>query len=64
MFRTVSHTDYGDSMVPHVGEEAGRGVAGFYAAPPPGAPGMPAPDPALVRTGPTTVSAWAARQRW
>lgn len=63
-FRTVSHTEYGDSMVPHVGEEAARGIAGFYAPPPPGAPGMPAPDPSLLRTGLTTVSEWATRQRW
>ena len=64
VYRTVSHTEYGDRMTPHVGEEAGRGIAGFYAPPPPGAPGLPAPDPSLLRTGRTTVREWAARQRW
>jgi hypothetical protein len=62
VYRTVSHTEYGDRMTPHVGEEAGRGIAGFYAPPPPGAPGLPAPDPSLLRTGRTTVREWAARQ--
>lgn len=63
-WRTVSHETYGDSLVPHIGEEAGRGIAGFYAPPPPGAPGLPAPDPSLLRVGTTTLEVWAARQSW
>ncbi|CAA9289752.1 MAG: hypothetical protein AVDCRST_MAG41-4273 [uncultured Corynebacteriales bacterium] len=60
-WRTVSPQEYGDDLVPHLGEEAGRGIAAFY-APADGPP--PAPDPALVRTGTTTLRAWAARQTW
>lgn len=63
-WRTVSSQEYGDLLVPHLGEQAGRGVAGFYAAPPPGAPALPAVEGAATVTGTTTLARWAAAQAW
>lgn len=60
-WETISAEQYGDDLAPHIGEEAARGIAGFY-APSDGPP--PAPDAAAVRIGVTTLAHWAARQRW
>jgi uncharacterized protein YbjT (DUF2867 family) len=61
-WRTVEPAEYERMLAPHLGPEAAAGVAGAYAPPPPGTPPAPAPDPAVVRTGPTTLREWAARQ--
>jgi uncharacterized protein YbjT (DUF2867 family) len=58
---TISADEYGSMLVPHIGEAAARGIAAAYA---PGDGPAPAPDPAEVRTGPTTAHAWAAQQVW
>ncbi|MFC4149992.1 SDR family oxidoreductase [Micromonospora mangrovi] len=63
-WRTIGTDEYERMLAPHIGPEAAAGIAGFYAPPPPGAPALPGPDPALITTGPTTLRAWAGRQSW
>jgi uncharacterized protein YbjT (DUF2867 family) len=61
-WRTVDPGEYERMLAPHLGPEAAAGVAAAYVPPPPGAPQAPPPDPAVVRTGTTTLRGWAARQ--
>jgi uncharacterized protein YbjT (DUF2867 family) len=61
-WRTVEPAEYERMLAPHLGPEVAAGVAAAYAPPPPSAPRAPAPDPAVVRTGTTTLRDWAARQ--
>lgn len=63
-WQTITAEEYGERLTPHLGAEAGAGIAGFYAPPPPGAPPLPAPDPATVHAGVTTLREWAARLDW
>jgi uncharacterized protein YbjT (DUF2867 family) len=61
-WRTVEPAEYERMLAPHLGPEAAAGVAAAYRPPPPGAAPAPPPDPAVVRTGTTTLREWAARQ--
>jgi uncharacterized protein YbjT (DUF2867 family) len=61
-WRTVEPGEYERMLAPHLGPEAAAGVAGAYAPPPPGTPPAPSPDPAVVRTGTTTLRDWAVQQ--
>jgi uncharacterized protein YbjT (DUF2867 family) len=62
-WRTVEPAEYERMLAPHLGPEVAAGVAAAYVPPPPGTP-QPPPDPAVVRTGTTTLRDWAARQSW
>jgi hypothetical protein len=58
---TIDHADYEAMLIPHLGAEAGAGIASFYAAPP--ADADPSATPGLVH-GRTTLGSWASSQRW
>ncbi|MFI7705166.1 SDR family oxidoreductase [Nonomuraea sp. NPDC049480] len=60
-WRAVEPGEYERMLAPHIGPEAAAGVAAAYTPPPPGTPPPPAPDPALIRTGTTTLREWARR---
>lgn len=62
-WRTLGHEEYAERLVPHLGEQAGRGVAGFYAPPPPGAPALPTVDGQPV-AGTLSLREWASGQSW
>ncbi|WP_188196250.1 SDR family oxidoreductase [Nonomuraea sp. SYSU D8015] len=63
-WRTVEPGEYERMLAPHLGPEAAAGIAAAYTPPPPGTPPPPAPDPALIRTGTTSLREWATRQDW
>jgi uncharacterized protein YbjT (DUF2867 family) len=63
-WRTVEPDEYERMLAPFTGDEAAAGVAAAYTPPPPGTPPPPAPDPAVIRTGTTTLREWATRQDW
>lgn len=58
---TIDHAAYEVMLVPHLGPEAGSGVASFYAAPP--APSDMSAIPGLVR-GTTTFREWVNARQW
>ena len=57
-WRTLTPPEFADLLRPHLGDAVAAGMAAGYEAPP------PAPDPAVIRRGSTTLRAWAARQPW
>ncbi|MEU4534697.1 NmrA family NAD(P)-binding protein [Streptosporangium sp. NPDC023825] len=63
-WRSVEPGEYERMLAPYVGAEAAAGVAAAYTPPLPGTPPPPAPDPTVIRTGPTSLHAWAMRQDW
>ncbi|MGN9842231.1 SDR family oxidoreductase [Nonomuraea sp. H19] len=63
-WRTVEPGEYERMLAPHLGPEAAAGVTAAYTPPPPGTPPPPAPDPALIRSGTTTLREWAMRRDW
>ncbi|GAA2639291.1 NAD(P)H-binding protein [Actinomadura fulvescens] len=63
-WRTIEPDEYERMLAPHLGNEAAAGIAAAYTPPPPGTPPAPAPDPAVFRTGATTLGDWASRQDW
>jgi hypothetical protein len=54
-WRTVTPSEYAQLMQPYVGAETAAGIAASYENP------APAPDPALVRRGTTSLREWAAK---
>jgi uncharacterized protein YbjT (DUF2867 family) len=64
-WKLISGEEYRQMLAPHIGEAGAAGISGMYGSMLSGeAPPPPPPDPALVRTGSTTLAAWAATQRW
>lgn len=64
-WETISGARYRLMLAPHVGDEGAAGLGAIYDAVLTGqAPPPAAPDPSTVRTGRTTLSAWAARSPW
>ncbi|HYY09694.1 MAG TPA: hypothetical protein VE781_02085, partial [Kineosporiaceae bacterium] len=62
---TIAADQYRDMLAPHIGAEPAAGIAGLYDAVLSGQAPPPAPLPSeVVRTGTTTLEAWAARQPW
>jgi uncharacterized protein YbjT (DUF2867 family) len=63
-WRTIEPAEYERMLAPHLGPETAAGIAAAYLPKPPGTPPAPAPEPAVLRTGTTTMRDWAARQSW
>lgn len=57
-WRTLTPAEFETLLRPHLGDAVAAGMAAGYETPP------PAPDPAVIRRGPTTLKQWAARQNW
>ncbi|WP_432947629.1 SDR family oxidoreductase [Kribbella sp. CA-253562] len=62
-WETITPTEYGDLLRPHLGDHAADGIAGVYTAMA-AAPAQPAPDPAPAREAlgwaPRDIDDWAA----
>jgi uncharacterized protein YbjT (DUF2867 family) len=63
-WHTIEPAEYERMLAPHLGPETAAGIAAAYLPQPPGTPPAPAPEPAVLRTGTTTMRDWAARQNW
>ncbi|WP_189892503.1 NmrA family NAD(P)-binding protein [Streptomyces xantholiticus] len=61
---TIDPGEYEQMLAPRLGAEAAAGIAAAYTPPPQDAPPAPAPDPAVVKVGTTTLRDWAMRQSW
>jgi uncharacterized protein YbjT (DUF2867 family) len=57
-WRTITPRAYAELLRPYLGAEAAVGIAASYENPP------PAPDPATVLRGPTSLRDWATGRNW